>query len=82
MFGLFNSILLMGFSRKSHSQGVKGKRKKEKYWKTPGGGENFDGIPGGGRKSTGKLQGVVKVLMKFQGGKVSENGYPQQRGTG
>ena len=60
-------------------------------FKIPGGCKNFDGIPVGGRKNTGKFQGLVKVLMKFQGKKgknngkfhegiVSENWYPQQGG--
>ena len=54
----------------------------KKYSKIPGVGESFDIIPGEERKdNNGKFQGVVKVLMKFQGDTVSENGYPQQEGT-
>ena len=51
----------------------------EKYRKIQGNGESFDGIPGEERKrNNGKFQRVMKILMEFLGGKVSENGYPQQ----
>ena len=50
----------------------------KKNGRIPVSGKNYDGIPGGERKNTGKFQGAVKVLMEFQGCTVSENGYPQQ----
>ena len=51
----------------------------KKNGRIPVSGKNYDGIPGGERKNTGKFQGAVKVLMEFQGCTVSENGNPQQR---
>ena len=49
---------------------------KKKYWKISDVGESFDEIPREERKK--KQWKVVKVLMEFKRGTVSENGYPQE----